>query len=882
MTTIVTGLPDFVALYGVSTVVKATVILLATLAVVRLARRGRASVRHLVLVAGFAVLLALPIAVVVAPPVAVDIAPMPIFIEDDIDLSVVPASPTPALETPALNTQSASMPWNLTAHEVIAVVWFIGVVLFATPVLLGLVQVRRLRRTGLPWRAGQRLVDALASEAGVRRRVDVLRHEAIAAPATSGVGRHTILFPLDVDGWADADVVCAAVHEVEHVRRADCVVNAVTRVICAIYWFHPLVWIAWRRLGLEAERACDDAVLRRAEAATYADQLVTLAGRLSGNARHPLLAMANRSDLVRRVAAVLDPRQARGHAGAAASLAIAIGATVLITTLSPLQAVHSAAGLTIAQDPGGDVPSFEVATIRVNRSGDRRASHDIVPASGRLTITNVTVRDLIQEAYGVQLLSQLVNVPEWASRTRVDVVARAASAAPARTLQRMLQPLLAEHFKLVVRRETRDMEVLAMVPANPGQLGPQLRRNDTACDDLVGTAGGFARAPEGASNEKGTCGILPGGAGRIVARGLDMAGLAAFIGTAPGRMVIDRTGLTGRFDVDLTYTPSAFSAEALAQRPGGAPPPGVDPSGPSLLTALREQLGLRLDAVRAPVDVLVIERAEPLSVDAPAAVPAAQAPSRRPTFDVVAIRQNTSGTGAPTTRIEGGRFIASNVTLQQLISDAYRMPVAGGPEWIKDVRGPIRPGQIRFDVTATIPPESPASRIPLMLRTMLAERFKLAVHVETQEREAYALVHTREDKRLGAQLTLSTQQCQVEIEAGPLRAPVRRVTEDGKPVCGVMMGPAVIRGGGLTLRFLANALAGPAGRTVVDRTGLEGAFDFELRYAPAAARDGGPPPSDDRPSIFVAVQEQLGLKLEPTTAPVEMLVVDSVSMPTEN
>jgi uncharacterized protein (TIGR03435 family) len=216
--------------------------------------------------------------------------------------------------------------------------------------------------------------------------------------------------------------------------------------------------------------------------------------------------------------------------------------------------------------------------------------------------------------------------------------------------------------------------------------------------------------------------------------------------------------------------------------------------------------------------------------------------------------------------------------------------VVGGPDWIKDVRGPIRPGQTRFDVMANIPPESPPGRIPLMVRTMLAERFKLVVHTETQEREAYALVHARGDKRLGPQLTPSTQQCQVEIEAGPLRAPVRRVTEDGKPVCGMMMGPTAIRGGGLTLPFLANAMTGFAGRMVVDRTGLQGPYDFELTYAPSAARGpstplgagGGPPAPDDRPSIFVAVQEQLGLKLEPTNAPVEVLVVDSASMPPEN
>lgn len=201
------------------------------------------------------------------------------------------------------------------------------------------------------------------------------------------------------------------------------------------------------------------------------------------------------------------------------------------------------------------------------------------------------------------------NLAPRAQTQRVDVIAKAASPAPVATLQRMLQPLLAEHFKLALHWEPREMDVFALVVANPGRLGPRLQRND-GCGERVGTPGGFARAPDGAPNETGTCGTLPGGAGRIVARGLDMPGLAAFMGTSPGRMVIDRTGLTGRYDVDLTYTPSAFSAEALAQRPGATPPPGVDPARPPLLTAVQEQLGLKLEPARGPVNVLVIDRVE--------------------------------------------------------------------------------------------------------------------------------------------------------------------------------------------------------------------------------------------------------------------------------
>ena len=259
-----------------------------------------------------------------------------------------------------------------------------------------------------------------------------------------------------------------------------------------------------------------------------------------------------------------------------------------------------------------DPATFEVATIKINQSGNRRATYAVMPRDGRLTITNVTVWNLLQDAFSP---SHLANAPDWTRSQRVDVVAKAVAPVSAAVLQRMLQPLLADFFKLMTHPESRDTDVFGLTLATPGKLGPQLRRNEDACDDRVGTAA-FARADDGALNQAGTCGILPGGAGRIVARGLDMPGLAAFIGSSPGRMVIDQTGLAGRFDVDLTYTPSFATVEALAQR-GGTPPPGVDPAGPTLITALEEQLGLKLRPSRAPVEFIVVDHVEPLRSDAP-------------------------------------------------------------------------------------------------------------------------------------------------------------------------------------------------------------------------------------------------------------------------
>ena len=139
--------------------------------------------------------------------------------------------------------------------------WFAGALLFLLRMIVGLRQVHSLRRFGLPWREGQIMVDRLALDTGVRRRVEVLVHESLPAPVTCGVVQPAIVLPLDARNWAASDLNRALVHELEHVRRADWVSHCVARVVRAAYWFHPLVWIAWRQLSLEAERACDDAVL---------------------------------------------------------------------------------------------------------------------------------------------------------------------------------------------------------------------------------------------------------------------------------------------------------------------------------------------------------------------------------------------------------------------------------------------------------------------------------------------------------------------------------------------------------------------------------------------------------------------------------------------
>jgi beta-lactamase regulating signal transducer with metallopeptidase domain len=222
------------------------------------------------------------------------------------------------------------------------VVWFTGVICFLVSVAVGLWQIYRVRRVSLPWREAQMMANALADQARFSGTIDVMIHDAISGPVTCGVVRPAILFPPDARTWCDVDVRRALTHEFEHIRRRDWITLCLARVMCAVYWFHPLVWIANRQLLVSAERACDDAVLRESHAFGYADQLVTLAERSVGRARYPLVAMASDSDLSTRVRAVLDLGQQRGPAGIRARIGVAISTVLAIVVLAPLQTVVDA------------------------------------------------------------------------------------------------------------------------------------------------------------------------------------------------------------------------------------------------------------------------------------------------------------------------------------------------------------------------------------------------------------------------------------------------------------------------------------------------------------------------------------------------------------
>ncbi|HEY6466202.1 MAG TPA: M56 family metallopeptidase [Candidatus Acidoferrales bacterium] len=486
-----------------SIIVKATVVISLALITARLARSSRASVRHAILTAGFAVLFALPIAAIVAPPI-------------HIALPIAQNSSAPAADAPqsAEETQSARQTSKDTAFlstksekressllDILFAAWAIGAAIFLAPVVIGLWQVRSLRRTGLPWSRSSSLAAALANKAGLRRGIEVLLHESVAGPMTCGVLRPAVLFPVEAENWNNDDLHRAIAHELEHVRRADWITHCLARIVCAAYWFHPLVWIAWRRLTLEAERACDDAVLSRSEATAYADQLIALARQLTTANKSPLLAMANRSDLAKRVNAVLDNQQRRGRIGFSA-VALAGMVTVLFAaTISPLKLVAAAQGQPPTETTA---PRYEVTSVKINDGGPNRpVTWDETPDG--LMVSNVMLELLIREAYGIQSY-QIEQAPEWANQKEFDVSARIddAEVRHLQTLTKeqaaaerrlMLQALLADRFRLVVHHETKDGAAYALVVAKNGPNSKKpLRQRRLTCRSAWETDFSHSRA----------------------------------------------------------------------------------------------------------------------------------------------------------------------------------------------------------------------------------------------------------------------------------------------------------------------------------------------------------------------------------------------------
>jgi bla regulator protein blaR1 len=266
-----------------------------------------------------------------------------------------------------------------------------------------------------------------------------------------------------------------------------------------------------------------------------------------------------------------------------------------------------AAGLALAQSAPAPL-TFEVASIKPNNGDDRRIGIQFMPGGG-LRTTGTTLKFLITFAYDVRDF-QISGGPGWINSDRFDILAksdrdaaeggpddlRKMSDAQMKTAQEQmrlkLQALLADRFQLTIHHETKDQPVYALVI---GKNGSKLKESEVKQGDRRR--------------------MMRMGRSELNGEGVEIEMLTHTLSNVLGRPVIDRTGLKGNYDFKLTWTPDPGQSGGF----GGPPPPGVeappppDPNGPSIFTAVQEQLGLRLESQKGPVDLIVIDRVEKLS-----------------------------------------------------------------------------------------------------------------------------------------------------------------------------------------------------------------------------------------------------------------------------
>ena len=290
-------------------------------------------------------------------------------------------------------------------------------------------------------------------------------------------------------------------------------------------------------------------------------------------------------------------------------------------------------------------PTFEVASVKPAAPITGNAIRVMMrggpgtPDPGQITYTNVTVKNVLMNAYGVKGFQ--ISGPGWLDSERYDIVAKLPRGATKAEFMAMLQNLLAERFKLTLHREKKDLPMYVLVV---GKNGPKLKES---VDDAAPKEGdvpksdgpaaamgkiaigkdGFPVLPPGSGGRGATAMMLMNGNARMTANRQSMAGLAEMLSGQLDLPVVDMTGLTGNYDFTLYFAPEGLVGMRL---PGGLPPPPPPGEGgpgmpmasapdaqsnPSLFAALQEQLGLKLEQRKGPVDLLVIDHLEKAPVE---------------------------------------------------------------------------------------------------------------------------------------------------------------------------------------------------------------------------------------------------------------------------
>jgi uncharacterized protein (TIGR03435 family) len=443
---------------------------------------------------------------------------------------------------------------------------------------------------------------------GLRKRIEILLSRASLEPGIFGIARPILVWPEGIsERLDDAHVEAILAHEVGHVRRRDNLFSALHMLVEAIFWFHPLVWFVGTRLVEEREVACDEEVLELGnERRIYAESILRICEFCVGS---PLACVSGvtGADLKRRIVRIMTPSATRRlDLGRKFLLSVAALAAIGVPVAFGLAYATQNVPQSPAQSTSASFAEFryDVASFKVNKSGPGRAM--ISSPEDGLTATNLNLKELIGFAYGIEtaaLDGRIVSAPSWITSDAYDLEAKMNSATAealkklspndrALARQHMFQELLADRCKLAAHWETREFPLYELVIAKGGTKIQESKPNDA---DVSGARGG-----------RGGLG-LRGRGGPLTAHDAPISNLVGLLSVLLNRTVVDKTGLAGKYDFTLTWTPDENQDPNFFPSSTGQPP---DLTGPSIFSALQEQLGLKLDAGKGPVRVIVIDHIE--------------------------------------------------------------------------------------------------------------------------------------------------------------------------------------------------------------------------------------------------------------------------------
>jgi uncharacterized protein (TIGR03435 family) len=504
------------------------------------------------------------------------------------------------------------------------------------------------------------------------------------------------------------------------------------------------------------------------------------------------------------------------------------------------------------------VPAFEAADVHVSARTINPAMRGGLTKSG-YELHTATMVDLIRVAYGVDA-PNVAGGPAWLDTDRFDVIAKAPPDATPETLQLMLQSLLADRFKLVAHNDTRAMKgyTLTFVKRVP-QLKEAKGEGDSGC----------SHPPESQGAAPGTLAYNTYSCHNLTMAAFSQTLRVLAPGYFGGSPVVDQTGLTGSWDLDVRWTPRGLLTTA-----------GSD--GVSLFDSVAK-LGLKLELQDVPIPVVVVDSVNEKPTDNPPGV-TKSLPVIPGEFEVADIKPSAPGVTEMSGGIQpGGRIDVRGMTLRALMRIAWNIDdndddmLVGGPKWL-DVD--------RFDIIAKASAGVSKSGAPVdvealqtMLRTLLTDRFRIATHSDVQPVTVYALVAAKPKL----------------AKADPSNRTACRNT----PVAANNAASALSKAFtcvNVSMAQFAEKLQGMAPgyihHPVVDLTGLNGSWDFTLNFSnqlQLAAGGGRGGNTGDAPepngaiSLFEAIDKQLGLKLEQQKHPMPVVVIDHVEQkPTAN